>query len=158
MTELATPETLASAPAPPVNIARRLSRTAAQMPEALAVVMPRARKAGRRQYDTYTFAELEAESNRLASGLVAWGVTPGMRIALLVRPSMEFIALVFALFKAGAVIVLVDPGMGRKNLLGCLEEVQPEGFIAIPLVQAVRTVFRRRFPKARFNVTVGRRH
>jgi olefin beta-lactone synthetase len=157
MTELATQETTASVPAPPVNIARRLSLTAASMPDAVAVVMPRGRRAGRRQYDTYTFAELEAESNRLASGLRAWGVTPGMRIALLVRPSMDFIALVFALFKAGAVIVLVDPGMGRKNLLGCLAEVQPEGFIAIPLVQAVRTLFRRRFPRARYNVTVGRR-
>ena len=89
MTELATQETTASAPAPPVNIARRLSLTAAQMPEAVAVVMPRGRRAGRRQYDTYTFAELEAESNRLASGLRAWGVTPGMRIALLVRPGWE---------------------------------------------------------------------
>ena len=37
---------------------------------------------------------------------------------------MEFIALVFALFKAGAVIVLIDPGMGRKNLLGCLAEAR----------------------------------
>ncbi len=62
-----------------------------------------------------------------------------MRIALLVRPGNEFIALVFALFKAGAVIVLIDPGMGRKNLIRCLEDVEPEGFVAIPIAQWIRT-------------------
>src|SRR5207244_1341975 len=53
-----------------------------------------------------------------------------------------------------------DPGMGRKNLVQCLEEAQPEGFIAIPLAQAVRTVqcwTRGRFADAKINVTVGRR-
>ncbi len=102
--------------APRINVARRLTITAARMGEALAVVVPRGRaRDGKRRYDTFTFTQLEEESNRLASGLGDWGVTPGARIALLVPPSMEFIALVFALFKAGAVIVLIDPGMGRAE-------------------------------------------
>lgn len=154
----AMPNTSTADDAALINIARRLTATAAQMPEALAVVMPNGRDAqGQVRYDRYTFAELEAYANRLASGLRAWGLQPGERIALLVRPSMEFIALVFALFKAGAVIVLVDPGMGRANLIDCLAEAQPAGFIAIPLVQAIRRVLRRRFPQALYNVTVGRR-
>ncbi len=128
------------------------------MPDALAVVVPRGRDAaGKRQYQTCTFRELEEESNRLASGLTALGVRPQMRMALLVRPSREFIALVFALFKAGAVVVLIDPGMGRRNLVGCLRDVEPEGFVAIPVVQALRWLLRSRFPQARHNVTVGRR-
>ena len=85
------------------------------------------------------------------------GVVPGTRLALLVKPSIDFVSLVFALFKAGAVTVLIDPGMGRRNLLGCLEAAQPEGFVAIPVVQAVRTLCGRRFAAARWNVTVGRR-
>ena len=60
----------------------------------------------------------------------------------MVRPSREFIALVFALFKAGAVVVLIDPGMGRKNLIGCLHDAEPEGFVAIPIVQAIRWLLR----------------
>ena len=68
------------------------------------------------------------------------GVAPGMRLVLLVPPSIDFISLVFALFKAGAVTVLIDPGMGRKNLVECLAEVEPEGFVGIPLAQAVRTL------------------
>jgi len=155
----ATPVTSGSGTEPTgINVARRLAVMAARMPDALAVVVPRSLdRSGRRQYDTFTFSQLEADSNRLSSGLRRFGVTPGMRIALLVRPSMEFISLVFALFKAGAVIVLVDPGMGRKNLVRCLADAKPEGFIAVPIVQAIRSLLRARFPRARFNVTVGRR-
>ena len=78
-------------------------------------------------------------------------------MALLVRPGIDFIALVFGLLKAGSVAVLIDPGMGRRNLVRYLAEARPQGFIAVPIVHAVRTLLRRRFPNARWNVTVGRR-
>jgi len=153
--------TLAAAPQSEtelVNIGSRLSEMARQMPAAVAVVMPQGRDAaGKRLYDQMSFAQLDADSDHLAAGFQAMGITPGMRIALLVRPSIEFISLTFALFKAGAIIVLIDPGMGRKNMIRCLAESQPQGFVAIPVGQAVRTLFRGKFPQARFNVTVGRR-
>jgi acyl-CoA synthetase (AMP-forming)/AMP-acid ligase II len=47
--------------------------------------------------------------------------------------------------------------MGRRSLIRCLAEAEPEGFVAIPLAHAVRVLARGRFPKARYNVTVGRR-
>lgn len=158
MTHVAPSPNVSSAEPAGCNVARRLSVTAARMPDAVAIAMPRGRDAnGKRQYETCTFRELEADTSRIASGLRAMGVVPGTRIALLVRPSREFISLVFALFKVGAVTILIDPGMGRKNLIQCLAEAEPEGFVAIPLVHVVRTLFKRRFPRARFNVTVGRR-
>ena len=51
--------------------------------------------------------------------------------------------------------ILIDPGMGRRNLVRCLAEAQPEGFVAVPLAQAIRTVLRSRFPQAKLNITVG---
>jgi acyl-CoA synthetase (AMP-forming)/AMP-acid ligase II len=120
--------------------------------------MPRGRDAsGKRIYDTLTFKQLDDDSNLLADGLMSMGVRPGTRLVLMVPPSIDFISLVFALFKAGVVTVLIDPGMGRRNLIRCLAESEPEGFIGIPLAQAVRTLLRGRFPKAKYNVTVGRR-
>src|SRR5436309_544725 len=77
-----------------------------------------------------TFAELNAESDALAWGLSP-RIKPGDRTLLAVRPGLEFIALTFALFKLGAVPVLIDPGMGRKNLLGCIARVKPRVVIAI---------------------------
>lgn len=141
-----------------VNVGVRLSEMARQMPDAVAVAMPVGRSAeGRRQYKSITFRELDQDTDRIAAGLRQYGMQPGMRIVLMVRPSIDFITLVFAMFKAGLVTVLIDPGMGRGNLIRCLAESQPEGFIAIPMAHAVRTFFRRRFPQARFHVTVGRR-
>ena len=70
-----------------------------------------------------------------------------MRLVLMVPQSIDFISLVFAMFKAGVVTVLIDPGMGRSNILKCLAEVEPEGFIAIPLVQAVRRCCAADFPR-----------
>lgn len=84
-------------------------------------------------------------------------MTRGTRIVLMVRPGIEFIALTYALFKAGAVVVLIDPGMGARRVFRCLEQVEPQGFVAISAVQALRVLNFRRFPAARWNVTLGRR-
>lgn len=141
-----------------VNIAERLRESARRYPHQKAVVFPAGRDSqGRVKYTHLTFAQLDEESDRLAKGLIDFGVQPGHRLVLMVRPSLEFIALTFALFKTGAVAVLIDPGMGRSNIFDCLETVEPDGFVAIPIVQAVRAFNRRKFPSARLNVTVGGR-
>ena len=141
-----------------VNVGIRLSEHARQRPDQPAVVEPNGRdRHGNYRYNQISFADLEADSNRLASALVGMGVRRGTRLALLVRPGIDFVSLVFALFKCSAVTILIDPGMGRRNLLRCLAEAKPEGFVAIPRVHAIRVLLRRRFPDSRFHVTVGRR-
>jgi len=135
-----------------VNVADRLAAVARQTSEGVAIA-----RAARGAYSICTFRELDEDATALARGLVDLGITPGMRIVMLVKPGVEFVKLVFALLRCGATTVLVDPGMGRKHLVNCLAAAEPEGFVAISAAQAVRTVMRRRFPRARFNVTVGRR-
>ncbi len=141
------------------NVAGRLTMVASLAPGAIAIAEPDgpAQTDGMRSYSLTTFGALDQRSDEIARGLIAWGVKPGMRIAMLVPFGAGFIELVFALMKAGVVTVLVDPGMGRKHLVGCLSDARPDGFIGIPKAQAIRTVLRRRFPKAKWNVTVGRR-
>jgi len=140
------------------NIGTRLTETARVMPEAPAVVMPAGRTSdGRYRYRQMTFGELDRASDRVACGLRRWGVPPGTRLVLMVRPGIDFILATFALFKAGAVVVLIDPGMGPRHVFRCLTEVVPAGFVGLPQVQALRILLRRRFPLARWNVTVGRR-
>ena len=147
-----------SAPTRLENVAQLLSRTATENPQGIAIAEPQGRDSqGKIRYRTITFRTLDDDSDRIARSLLAWGVQPGMRLVLMVPQSIDFISLVFALFKAGVVTVLIDPGMGRRNILRCLAETEPAGFIAIPLVQAMRTFMRNRFAKAKWNVTVGRR-
>lgn len=137
------------------NVGLRLSETARMRPNGVAVAVPNRRTNGEWSYLTRTFRELDDDSSRIAAGLLAIGAKPGMRLALLTPPGIDFVALVFALFKAGVVTILIDPGMGRKNLLACLAASQPEGFVGVPLAQAARCLFSKRFPLARHNVTVG---
>lgn len=142
----------------PVNVTHRLQQMAARQPDVLAIAAPIGPvQEGETRYEQVSFRQLEDDVECLARGLVAMGVTPGMRLALLVRPSVDFIALVFALLRSGAVTILIDPGMGRKNLLACLEAAIPRGFVAISPVQAVRTILCSHFGMAKLNITVGRR-
>jgi len=108
-------------------------------------------------YRGFSFEQLHADSTSIAAGLCDLGVAPGMRIALMVRPGIDFVSLVFALIKLGAVQVLIDPGMGLRNVIHALAEVHPDGFISSASVQAARYFLRRQFPQARFNATVGPR-
>ena len=146
-----------------MNVAQFLSEFAADHPDQLSIAAPKPAVAHNRQmaleqrYRTITFSELDDISSRLAAGLTQMGVTPGTKLALLVPPSIDFITWVFALLKSGAVSILIDPGMGKDNLINCLTKAEPAGFIGIPKVHAVRMIMKRRFSKAKYNVTIGRR-
>jgi acyl-CoA synthetase (AMP-forming)/AMP-acid ligase II len=140
-------------------VASRLRIVTELSPGAIAIAEPDGpqNEDGSRSYSLTTFANLDERSDAIARGLIAWGVQPGMRMAMLVPFGASFIELVFALMKAGVVTVLVDPGMGRKHLVRCLQEARPDGFVGIEKAQVVRALLRRRFPQATWNVTLGRR-
>ncbi|HUT24420.1 MAG TPA: fatty acid CoA ligase family protein [Sumerlaeia bacterium] len=146
------------APAALSNIALFLPNMARRQSDAPAVVVQRRRgSGGAYDYCRYTFEELNRESDWIAWGLEAHGITRGTRTVLMVRPSLDFFALTFALFKAGAAPILVDPGMGVRNLKACLEEAQPEAFIGIPKAQVARLLFGWARDSIRTCVTVGPR-
>jgi len=142
----------------PLNVAAYLPKMAALQPDTPAIHIPAGRDAqGRTVYQSYSFAELDRASNRRARALEALGVRRGVRTVLMVTPGFEFFALTFALFKIGAVPVLVDPGMGVKNLKTCLAEAQPQAFIGIPKAHLARVLLGWGKPTLKILVTVGRR-
>lgn len=147
-----------------LNVASRLMRMARALPSNVAVAepakhwSPHLSVADRKKaYRTVSFAEFDANSSAIAAGLWDIGVEPGMRIALLVRPGIDFVTLVFALLKAGAVQILIDPGMGKRNVLQRLSEISPHGMVALPSVHAIRWCLKNHFPASRFNITTGKR-
>jgi olefin beta-lactone synthetase len=141
-----------------VNVALLLTALAQQRPHAQAVVCPQGHDPrGRVRYSHYTFGQLHVASDQLAHGLEAIGIRRGTRTVLMVRPSLEFFALSFALLKVAAVPVMVDPGMGLKHLGRCLAEAEPEAFIGIPRAQTARLVLGWARGTIRVCVTVGRR-
>ncbi len=103
-----------------------------------------------------TFQQLEDESNRIASGLIQHGLIKGDRVLVMVPYGIDFVTLTFALFKAGAVPVLIDPGLGRKNVLHCIRQSEPNAIVAIPLAHAVKTFLPASFKSIKLSVTVGK--
>ena len=139
-----------------VNIAQFLPEQAARTPERDAVLVARG-LGGQFRLEGVTYAELESRSNRIARALQQRGLAKGDRVCLFVRAGVDLIAITFALLKAGAVPVLIDPGMGRRSLLACVERMKPRVFIGIPLAHALRRVFPAAFRTVELAVSVGRR-
>lgn len=140
------------------NIAAVLPRLARERPDQIAIRCPGTRGPdGLARYDVaLSYRELDVRSDAIAAGLAAYGIGRGVRTVVMVRPSPAFFLLMFALFKAGAVPVLVDPGIDQRALKQCLDEAQPQAFIGIPLAQVARIALGWAKSATRI-VTVGRR-
>ncbi|MFD0267553.1 AMP-binding protein [Streptomyces sp. NPDC127106] len=107
-------------------------------------------------YGTLTYGELQQAVEQLAAGFTRAGITKGTKTVLMAPPGPELFALVFALFRIGAVPVVVDPGMGVRRMLHCYRTVGAEAFIGPPLAHLVRLLGRRTFAGIRVPVTLGR--
>jgi olefin beta-lactone synthetase len=108
-------------------------------------------------YQALSFGELESRSNHIAAGLLDFGIAPGARCVLMVKPSPEFFLLMFALFKAGIVPVLVDPGIDRTALHSCLAHAAPSAFIGIALAHLGRKKYGWAKASIRKNILVSTR-
>ncbi|QDQ73951.1 AMP-binding protein [Pseudoluteimonas lycopersici] len=121
----------------PCNIAASLPRLAREHPGQVAMRCP---GRGGRYGVELTYAQLDARSDAIAAGLAQRGIVRGTRTVVMVRPTPEFFLVMFALFKAGAVPVLVDPGIDKRALKQCLGEAEAEAFIGIPLAMLAKSL------------------
>ncbi|MBO2615729.1 fatty acid CoA ligase family protein [Shewanella algae] len=136
------------------NLCRHLKQAAINQSEDLAVAVQR-RCGGKFSYQELDFKTLDSDSDRLASALLDYGFKPGMKAVLMVTPGIEFFVLTFALFKAGIIPVMVDPGMGIAKLKQCLAEAEPDAFIGIPKAHVARLLFGWGKPSIRLLLTAG---
>lgn len=90
-----------------MNLGAYLTRSARYWPDQLVVVC------GER---SWTFAELEADANRLASALLARGLQAGDAVASLAWNRGELIVVEFALYKAGLMRVPINARLGRLEI------------------------------------------
>jgi acyl-CoA synthetase (AMP-forming)/AMP-acid ligase II len=134
------------------NIADFLPEMAAKQPDATAIICPWERRGG-----SLTYRELNHRSARIARGLEKVGIGHGVRTVLMVPPGLELFPLAFGLFRAGAVPVLVDPGIGPKHLKACLGNARPEAFIGVPKAHAARALLGWARATVGAKITVGRR-
>ncbi|MFT3868833.1 MAG: AMP-binding protein [Nibricoccus sp.] len=138
------------------NIAQHLPLMAERQPARPALKIPRGRTArGDIDYLTLNFAELDAEVDTWASHLRNRGVATGDRTLVMVRQGLPLIAAAFALFKIGAVPIVIDPGMGLKSFLACVGRSQPRVLLGIPFAQIISRIARNSFRSVQVRVTAS---
>jgi acyl-CoA synthetase (AMP-forming)/AMP-acid ligase II len=123
---------------------------AARQPDRIALI-----ENGGGGHRRWTFRQLDEHASAYAHGLRAMGFGPQDRTVLMVQPSMAFISLTFALFRLGAPVILIDPGMGYRNLLRCIASVKPTGFIGVAKAHLFRLLNFSDFPAVTKTVWVG---
>ncbi|WP_157487901.1 MULTISPECIES: alpha/beta fold hydrolase [unclassified Leifsonia] len=79
---------------------------------------------------TVSWALLSTRVHQIARGLVALGVKPGDRVSLLVPPSADLTAVVYACLRIGAIVVVADAGLGLRGLSRAVRGARPDHIIS----------------------------
>ncbi|AWK89268.1 long-chain fatty acid--CoA ligase (plasmid) [Azospirillum thermophilum] len=90
-----------------------LGETASRMPDRTALIAGEARR---------SFAGLDRESDAVACALQQAGVRRGDRVAVMLENSIEYVASLFAVLKAGGVFVPVNPSTKADKLAWLLSD------------------------------------
>ncbi|PHR29344.1 MAG: peptide synthase [Desulfotalea sp.] len=130
------------------NIAKTFVRAATANGGKIAIIEARTNR-------SITFSELNARADNFAHYFSSQGVCPRETVILMVTPSIEFICLTLALFKLGTPVVLIDPGMGFKNLLQCIARVEPQYLVGIPKALLFSKIFPKPFKSVRKRFCCG---
>jgi acyl-CoA synthetase (AMP-forming)/AMP-acid ligase II/pimeloyl-ACP methyl ester carboxylesterase len=92
-------------------------------------------------FDSIDFGPLAERIEQTARGLLATGVQPGDRVALMVPPSIDLVVALYACWRMRAVAVLVDSGLGPKGMSAAMRSAAPDHLIGIPkALAAARTL------------------
>lgn len=78
---------------------------------------------------SYTYAQLNARANQIASKLIAAGVTPGSIVAVLLDRSLDLLAGLLAVHKTGAAYLPVDIRAPRARIEACLRDAAPAAIL-----------------------------
>lgn len=70
----------------------------------------------RNRSTSWTYAELKAEADQIARGIMALGFEAGDRIGIMAQNCSEWVLLEYGLAKAGVVLVTVNPALKRTEL------------------------------------------
>ena len=88
-----------------------------------------------------SFAEIHADIDLVAGGFVDLGMTRGDRVAVLVPPGIDLVVSIFAAWKVGATVVLVDAGLGARGIGHALASADPDYLVGVPkALLAARTL------------------
>lgn len=100
---------------------------AAQRPDAPAVSMGD---------DSLSYAQLQTRANQIGNFLRAGGIEEGDIVAVYMDRSIDMVASILGLWKAGAALLPIDPGFPKSRLAYMLEDARAQAVITTtPLIE-----------------------
>lgn len=134
------------------NIYLTFESVAQRQPSETAVVVPAIHRQREVQsYLHYSFSDLLLSTRKYANGFLSTGVKPNMKALVFIQPGVELISIVFALAKIGIVPVLIDAGIGVRNILDCVKQAKPDILIGIPRAFLFKIFNHQAFDSVKFN-------
>ncbi len=110
------------------NISDYLRFNAEKYPYKYAILYP----------DKITYQELDNAVMGYSFSLKHSGIRIGMKTILMIPAGPVFFALAFALFRIGAIPILIDPGMGIRAMAKVFKNLNTEAFIGTPKAHILR--------------------
>jgi acyl-CoA synthetase (AMP-forming)/AMP-acid ligase II len=134
-----------------VNVADLLADSAGRAPDRDAIIAPD----GRGGWTRIAYSALDAAVTAHARSLQMEGVRRGEIVLVMVPPGIPLITLFYALLRLGAVPVMIDPGMGFRAFLKCVETARAKTLVGIPKAHVARILFPRPFASIERRIVVG---
>jgi acyl-CoA synthetase (AMP-forming)/AMP-acid ligase II len=106
-------------------------------------------------WQTVTYHQFSDRINLYVRGLAGCGIQPGEHVAMMLPPSVDLFALVFACLQSGIVPVMVDPAIGLSNVTPCLAECQLVAYLGSFLTHTIRRLYRWGKNSLRLNLTLA---
>jgi len=134
------------------NIYLTFEGVAQKQPSKTAVVVPIIHHQREvRSYQYYSFGDLLLSTRKYANGFLSAGLKPNMKALVFIKPGVELISIAFALAKIGIVPVLIDAGIGVRNVLDCVRQAKPDILIGIPQAFVLKIFNHQAFNSVKFN-------
>ena len=89
-----------------------------------------------------SFVALHNRVMGIAGGLAKLGVQPGDRVAVLVPPGVDLLATAYGCWRAGAVTVIADRGLGLRGLGAAVRAADVQWVVGVPKALAAARLMR----------------
>ena len=139
-----------------MNISSRLSDIARSNPDKKAIIFSQIKKNPTLfNYSSFSFKELDILSNKFAQQLSKLGLQKGDKAFVYLKSSLNTEAMIFALFKMGAIPVFVDHPMEIKDVLNSIKESASIALIAEKKIHLLKFIYPSFFKMIKTNITTG---
>jgi len=103
-----------------MDLIKMLANTAGRLADETAIIMKDRR---------VSFAQIEADSNRVANALINLGIKKDDRIATIQASNPEFVAILFGILKAGGIVVPLDSRYVADELQNIFNDCRPRALV-----------------------------